>query len=332
MTDVMQKNQAEVFAFVPSYNHAPFIEKCLRSIANQTLPPKKLLVIDDGSKDDSPKIIEKVLNECEFETELVVRENRGLCATLNEGFARSSGEYFAYIGSDDLWFPEFLEKRAALLEKRPFAVLAFGDAFLIDENDLIVDCTRDWTTFADGDLLPQLLRGQIFPSASVVYRRSHLAKYGWNEDSRLEDYELYLKLTADGEFAFANDVLCAWRQHKTNVSGNFPLMMREWIAAQNRAAEHLQISRAELDAIQSKLKFESVSSFVRYGDRRAAVKLFYENLSGAESIAQIGRAAFRLAVPAPLFNWNRRRKKLAAIKKYGKLEMKFDRPKPADPR
>ena len=53
--------KSEVFAFVPSYNHAPFIEKCLNSIINQTLSPKKLLVIDDGSKDDSPKIIEKIL-------------------------------------------------------------------------------------------------------------------------------------------------------------------------------------------------------------------------------------------------------------------------------
>ncbi|HQU86728.1 MAG TPA: glycosyltransferase family A protein, partial [Pyrinomonadaceae bacterium] len=105
------ESKSEVFTFVPSYNHAPFIEKCLKSIINQTLKPKKLLVIDDGSKDDSPKIIEKVLKNCPFDSELIVRENRGLCATLNQGFSESSGEYFAYIGSDDIWLSRFLEER-----------------------------------------------------------------------------------------------------------------------------------------------------------------------------------------------------------------------------
>ncbi|MCY7348377.1 MAG: glycosyltransferase family 2 protein [Pyrinomonadaceae bacterium] len=317
-------NQSEIFAFVPSYNHAPFVEKCLRSIINQTLTPKKLLVIDDGSKDGSPQIIERILKDCQFAAELKVEKNRGLCATLNAGFAESGGDFFAYLGSDDVWFPGFLEKRRALLEKRPNAVLAFGHGLLIDEADRIIDRTEDWTDFADGDLLPQLLRGQIFPSASVVYRRSALAKYRWNEDSRLEDYEMYLKLAADGEFAFDPQLLCAWRQHGSNVSGDFPLMMQEWLEAQNRVADRLKMSRAELAKIQTELKFDAVLSYVRHGRRRDGLKLFYENLGGAKSLAHIGKTLFRLAIPAPIFDWNRRRKRLRTIEKYGKLDLAHD--------
>src|SRR4028119_2164690 len=87
MNQAINDDKPEVFAFVPSYNHAPFVEKCLRSIIDQTLKPKKLLVIDDGSKDDSPKIIERVLNDCPFDAEFIARENRGLSATLNEAFS-----------------------------------------------------------------------------------------------------------------------------------------------------------------------------------------------------------------------------------------------------
>ena len=319
--DFAAKRQSEIFAFVPSYNHAPFVEKCLKSIVNQTLAPKKLLVIDDGSADDSPARIEKILLDCPFEAELVVRENRGLCATLNEGFAHSDGEFFAYLGSDDVWFPEFLERRRALLEKRPNAALAFGHGFLIDESDRIIDRTDDWTDFADGEMLPHLLRGQIFPSPSVVYRRSALTKHRWNESSRLEDYELYLKLAADGEFAFDPQILCAWRQHGRNVSGDFPLMLREWLAAQNLVADRFKISRAELDKIQSELKFDSVLSYVRHGARREGLKLFSENLSGAKSFAQIGKTLFRLAVPARLFDWNRKRKQRRMIERYGTLNL-----------
>ena len=67
----------------------------------QTLPPAQLIVIDDGSTDDSPHLIARVLTGCPFPCEFIARDNRGLCATLNEGLERSTGKYFAYLGSDD---------------------------------------------------------------------------------------------------------------------------------------------------------------------------------------------------------------------------------------
>lgn len=310
-----------VSVLVPSYNHAPFIERTLRSIFKQTHQPKKLIVIDDGSKDESVEVIESVLKDCPFEFEFVRRENCGLSATLNEGFAKSEGEFFAYLGSDDVWLPTFLKERIELLQKRPNAVLAFGHAFLIDEDDRIIDCTDNWTEFADGDMLPLLLRGMIFSSPSVIYRRDALKKYAWNEDSILEDYELYLKLSAEGEFALDSSVLCAWRQHGWNVSGDFSAMLDEWLAAQNRVADRLKISRKELVRVQSELKFNAVLDFIRHGKKREAASLMRENLRGAQSVGQIARTLFRLSVPRRLFQWNRQRKKQAAIERYGKLNL-----------
>ncbi len=312
----------EISVLVPSYNHAPFIERTLRSIFAQTLKPKKLIVIDDGSKDESVKIIERVLLDCPFENELISRENHGLCATLNEGFARiSSGEYFAYLGSDDVWLPEFLEESVKLLENRPNAVLSFGHAFLIDEKDQIIDCTNNWADFADGNVLPFLLNGLIFSSPSVVYRRNFLEKYSWNEAAKLEDYELYLKLSADGEFAKLDKILCAWRQHATNTSDDFALMLNEWLAAQDRNIEKLNLSRAELDKVQTELKFKTAFDFIRSGNRQAAVNLMIKNASGAKSAAQFAKMLFRLAVPQTVFQWNRKRKREKAIEKYGKLQI-----------
>ena len=311
----------EISVLVPSYNHAPFVERALRSIFAQRLQPKKLIVIDDGSKDESVEIIERTLSDCPFENEFVARENRGLCATLNEGFAKTGGEFFAYLGSDDIWLPEFLGKQVELLNARPDAVLAFAHAFVIDEADQIIDRTDNWTDFADGDLLPTLLRGIIFSSPGVVYRRAALIEHGWNENARLEDYELYLKLAAEGEFARNREVLCAWRQHGKNVSGDTPLMLDELIAAQNAQFDKLGISREELEKIQKEVKFEAVFNHIRHGRKREAVSLFRENLSGARSPAQVAKMLFRLAVPQTFFQWNRRRKRQKAIAKYGKLKI-----------
>lgn len=310
-----------VSVLVPSYNHAPFVEQTLRSIFAQTAPPEKLIVIDDGSKDESAGIIEKVLRDCPFDFEFIRRENRGLCATLNEGFSKSNSEFFAYLGSDDVWLPDFLERRVKLLESRPEAVLSFGHSYLIDEENNIIDSTENWTDFADGDMLSLLLRGIVPASAGVVYRRRALENNSWNENAILEDYELYLKLSADGEFAFDKDVSCAWRQHGWNVSGDFPLMLAEWIAAQNRVMDYLKISRGELDKIQTELKFNSVFDYIRRGKKREAFRLARENFRGVKSPEQLGKIFLRFIIPQNFFQWNRRRKRRNTIKNYGKIKL-----------
>lgn len=122
-------NSPEIFTFVPSYNHAPFIEQCLTSIIKQTLQPRKLLVTDDGSKDDSPKIIEKILKKCPFDSELIVRENRGICPTLNEALDKSDGKYFAYLGSDDTWKKNFWLRDLRFWKNEKTRVLLTDTAF-----------------------------------------------------------------------------------------------------------------------------------------------------------------------------------------------------------
>src|SRR6476620_4818697 len=141
MQDQLFLNDPPVSVVVPSYNHAQFVASCLRSIIRQTQPPEKLLVIDDGSKDDSVRVIDSVLKECTFPSELIVRGNRGLSATLNQGLELTGGDYFAYLSSDDVWLNNFLAARTKLLRNRPTAVIAYGNSYLFDEQNTVVDCT-----------------------------------------------------------------------------------------------------------------------------------------------------------------------------------------------
>jgi alpha-1,3-rhamnosyltransferase len=307
-----------VFVVVPSYNHAPFVTECLRSIIGQTLQPQKLLVIDDGSSDGSVAVIEEVLRECPFECELIARENRGLTKTLNQALDLARGGFFAYLGSDDVWLPNFLAEQTTLLKNRPDAVLAFSHAYLIDEHDRIFDTTAEWTNFVDGDLRPLLLEGTIFSSPGVLYRLSALRRHRWNEDSRLEDYEMYLKLSYDGEFARNEKILCAWRQHGENASDDLPMILDEMIKAQNRT-QPIWMSNQKRDHIQRRLKFKAAENFVRHGFRSQATQLFFKNLLGASSYREIVRTAARLAIPQALFQRNRERKKKIAMNRYGTL-------------
>jgi alpha-1,3-rhamnosyltransferase len=310
-----------VSVLIPSYNHAPFVERTLRSVFKQTLPPQKLYVIDDGSNDDSVKIIEKTLQDCPFDSELIVRENRGLCATLNEGLSLTGSKYFTYIGSDDVWLPRFLESRVKMLETRPNACLTYGHAYLIDEKDQIIDLTENWSDYSDGKALEMLLYPIIPTSASIVYRTETLKKYQWNKNAKLEDYELYLRLAAKYEFALGESNLSAWRMHDYNTSADFPLMMNEWIEAQNRVATEIGLSVELLAKFQTKLRFRCVKDFIRRGEKNAAWNFFKNNLSGAESNFEIAKTFVRFLVPNKLLQLNSNLKKSRTIYEFGKLEI-----------
>jgi alpha-1,3-rhamnosyltransferase len=311
---------ARVSVVVPSCNHAPFVASALRSVFRQTHAPARLLVIDDGSADGSPRVVERVLNECPFPCELIARANRGLCATLNEGLAKTGGEYFAYLGSDDLWLPDFLAARVALLEARARAVLAYGHAYIIDEAGEVVDCTLDWADYRDGDARPMLLEETYAPmSPTVLYRRAALERHGWNERARLEDYELYLLLSADGEFAFDPRVLSAWRRHSSNTSRDFAWMIEARLEAQRNAAPHLKLTDEELRRYGRALNFAGAEDLLRLGDKRAALKFLRRGLGGAPSPAALARVALRLLAPYSLFERRKRQTQERAARRYGKL-------------
>jgi alpha-1,3-rhamnosyltransferase len=309
-----------VSVVVPSYNHARFIEAALGSIMKQTLQPAELIVIDDGSNDDSPRVIEHALSDCPFPCELVARENRGLCATLNEGFERSRGEYFAYLGSDDLWLPDFLKARVRLLESRPRAVLAYGHAYFIDEQNRIVDSTADWARYADGNVREMLLETTAPMSPTVLYRRNALEQERWDEDAKLEDYDLYLRLSAAGEFAFDPRILSAWRRHGSNVSWDQGLMLEEQLRAQRQAALRFGFTEKQIAELQRTTRFSRAEDFLRVGKKSQALGLMRKNWRGAYSPRATARMLLRLLIPNSIMRGRARVRERNAHKRYGTIE------------
>jgi alpha-1,3-rhamnosyltransferase len=307
---------------VPSYNHAPFVERCLQSIKRQSAAPSELLVIDDCSKDESVRIIARVLQDCPFPCELIANRKQGLCATLNEALAKTHGDYFAYLGSDDVWLPQFLEERCRLLSQRPNAALGYGHAFLIDERDRIIESSESWTRadYRDGDARPMLSCGTAPVSSTVVYRRSALESHCWNENAGLEDYELYLQLAEDGDFAFDPQVLSAWRIHSYNTSRDPRWLLCEVLEAQERVAAALKWDQARLRRMQRATRFQFTEIFARKGHKAAALSTLLKNLRGAPSLRRIADVALRLAIPQSVLRIRRRKVEERVAQHYGVLQ------------
>lgn len=304
------------FVLVPSYNHARFVAECLRSIIEQTVPPKQLLVIDDGSQDDSPRIIERILKDCPFPAELIVRANKGLTRTLNEGFAKSTGKYFAYLGSDDYWMPEFLENRQRLFAEHPFAGVAYGNSFVVDEGRAIRYCTEDWEHYAVGDIGSLLYSGCGPMSSSVVYRREAIDGMSWDEGAKLEDYDFYLRVFENSEFVFEPQTLSAWRQHGTNTSVDREMILRECLAAQSKNLALL--ASDELQKIQSRTKLQHMEVFLQRGKKREALRHMREDKKLLVSVLISKRHLAKLVCPQALINFNQWILKNRSTRTYGR--------------
>jgi glycosyltransferase involved in cell wall biosynthesis len=280
-----------------------------------------LLVIDDGSTDESIGIIETVLKDCPFPSELIARGNRGLSATLNEGFAKTKGRYFAYLGSDDVWLREFLEARVKALSENPSAVLVYGHTYVIDEFNRVVECSMDWPGYGDSNTLEMLLRGSSPMSPTVVYRRDALQRKRWNEGARLEDYDLYLRLTREGQFAFDEKVLSAWRVHGKNTSRDRWMMTEEILLAQKGFLESIGWSPGRIASFQAGVKLDRAEEFLRIGDKASARKLFLQNLRGVFSSRRLFYVLARFILPYGLTRLHQGRISQSAFEKYGSIKI-----------
>ena len=103
-----------VSVIMPSYNHADYIEKAIRSVFEQTYTKIELIVIDDGSTDNSKEILKELAQRYEFK--LIFQQNSGVCKTLNRAIRDfATGDYIALLASDDHWHSRKIELQMELL-------------------------------------------------------------------------------------------------------------------------------------------------------------------------------------------------------------------------
>lgn len=289
---------------IPSYNHARFISRTLDSVFKQTHLPSEVLIIDDGSKDDSVAVIRQGVLNAPVPVTVSARENRGLCRTLNEALVRTNSKYFAYIGSDDLWAPERLQLGVEALERSPEAVAAYSHCYFIDSDDQLIGATAAHSEFIDGELLPRLLEFRsVPPSPTVLYRRSALESVRFNEASRLEDFELYLRLSAIGQFRFIPKHLGYWRIHAGNTSGALRMMVDERKAAVRRVAPSIGLTEEQIRRASSLSDWLYATEFLSSGERMEALVMSLTNAWAAPSLESVARRTLQLATPSRILRW-----------------------------
>lgn len=222
-----------VTVIIPCYNHENYIEECVKSVIKQTYKNIELIILNDGSRDKSSEKILNLIDECKnrfVRFEFVDKLNEGVSKTLNQGIHWSKGEYISPLSSDDLIFPEKIEKLVELFEESSEKVgMICGDAIFIDDKGTHISLDSKAKTFyeyfAKDNYLQgleldysKMLQGNFLPGMSAMFRKEVLIDIGlYNEEISLEDWDLYLNLLKKYDIKLTKKIMAKYRWHESNT-------------------------------------------------------------------------------------------------------------------
>ena len=195
----------KISIIIPVYNGEKYIEKCLDSIKNQTFKDYEVLIINDGSKDNTKNLIEKYLNDKRFK--LFNRTNHGIGASRNFGLDESSGEYICFIDSDDYVDKKYLEKLYNKISKENLDIVVCNYIELNEELNIekkVKIKAFDNTTI---DKNPELLLSINKSPWNKIYRKSILENIKFPTDLKYEDTEFLCKALYNSKIGYVDECL-----------------------------------------------------------------------------------------------------------------------------
>jgi glycosyltransferase involved in cell wall biosynthesis len=185
-----------VSVVIPTYNLARLLPEAVESVRAQSWPDLEIIVVDDGSTDETPQLLERLSRE--GGARCFRQENAGAAAARNRGIREARKSWIAFLDADDFWLAGKLAAQFEALESRPSAAFSYTDVVLRGEGgaEAALECGT-----TDRPLLPQLLAGNMFATPTVVARRDCFERVGLF-DARLrtgEDWDMWMRLAAHFE-------------------------------------------------------------------------------------------------------------------------------------
>lgn len=207
-----------ISVIVPVYNGAKTIRETLESVINQTFQDFELIVINDGSKDSTLKIVAEIKDP---RLTVFSYPNAGLAVSRNRGIKHAIGEYISFIDADDLWTPDKLEAQLNALQNNPQVAVAYSWTDYIDESSQFL--RRGGYVTANGNVLAKLLVVDFLENGSnPLIRRQALIDVGGFDESlpAAEDWDILLRLAAHYHFVAVPSPQILYRTSAHSMSAN----------------------------------------------------------------------------------------------------------------
>lgn len=276
-----------ISVIIPAYNSADYISRCIDSVLNQTFQDFEILIIDDGSTDNTREIIESYTDKRII---CLKQENAGPAAARNKGLEQAKGEYIAFLDADDMWTPDKLETQIKCFSENNKLCLVFSALQLINENREVFHIKKH-KKYSNDELLKQLLTDypeNIPLPSTVMLKKSYLDETGFFNPKLYtgEDFDLWLRLILKGEFCYIDEPLTLRYKPKTSLTNSIDYSVTEkchkevldrFFATENLDKKILKLKNRAYSFI-----YYDVSRLYFYRDRKNApmdkvLKAFYKS-------------------------------------------------------
>ncbi len=205
---------------IPNFNNAKYLGRAIQSILDQTFTDYEIIVVDDGSTDNSRNVVDAFGNKVRY----IWQENKGLGGARNTGIRASNSELIGLLDADDEWKPDYLAKMMLLAQSHPDAAVYFSAARGMDSdnNDLPQIFGR---MVSSEEFYQALLRANFIIPSTIVFRRKAVVDAGLFEEKNrglhgCEDWDLWLRLAPSHQFAGTAEPLVRYRLHAQTFSAN----------------------------------------------------------------------------------------------------------------
>lgn len=220
---------------IPAYNASKTIEETIRSVQNQTFSDFEMIVINDGSIDQTLEVLEKISDK---RLKIFSYENKGVSAARNRGIENAKGEFIAFLDADDLWSPDKLERQHAELEKYPDAGVAYSWTYFMEErgNSRILHPCEP--IFFQGNVYPKLLVGDfIYSGSNILVRREAVNSVGWFDSALVgcEDWDYWRRLSVQWDFVVIKKYQVYYRKSSGTASAKIEVMRNASLKAIEKA-------------------------------------------------------------------------------------------------
>ncbi len=198
---------------IPTYNRENIICKAIDSALSQTFKNLEIIIIDDGSTDRTKTVLEKYGARLHY----FYQENRGISGARNTGINRCSGDYVAFLDSDDYWLPEKLEKQIALFQKHPeYGMVACQCASIGPDGEF----RQKNRPGKSGSVLLDLFKKNFIRTSSAVIKKDCFLKAGLFDETlkECEEYDLWLRIAACCDVGFINEPLAVYTDNPKGAS------------------------------------------------------------------------------------------------------------------
>lgn len=213
----MKRKEALVSVVMPAYNCEEYVAEAISSVLAQTYKNWELLVIDDGSKDDTLQVIKEFSKRDSRIIALPNGKNMGVSETRNRGIELASGDWIAFLDSDDMWKPEKLEKQLEVAEEKEAEFLFTGSSYINEQGVPYKGLFK----VPEKVTYKKLRKQNVISCSSVLVRSKYFENIKMEKDEMHEDFAVWLRILKLGVTAFGvNEPLLIYRISRDSKSGN----------------------------------------------------------------------------------------------------------------